>query len=721
MITQHCAKILKCDPLVFFSPQCELSQDERQKKFVFQTYYSFIENTRLTTFIEKAYNILIKHTDYAGDCALALSIIILKSFMDKNKLKSSSEEYIEMTEIHCYVQDQFRFYLITQCEFQGERGFAGGCLHAIDLLIQFNVIKSITIKSWVNKKITTPKYLSISLENYLNPIELITLSYAPFKIIKYNSVTYIISTHYSNMFEIYKKNKASGRGFISKNEQYILSKINTPLYVDEEYQKDVLIQLRPNEEQIKEDMKKNNKLMRELFENKEWTHRTKIKISELQSKNSELLNLLIYSFFCKLDFKDFPIYFPMYLDFRGRKYYYSRIGPTSSKILRLCYHYGWYSQNDFNTSDAKHYTPYIKFIKLFCSKYKILDCEKYYEHYFWLMISIGKLFKDKNKTPVLANDFLQWCLTNYESALSIVDQLELNHYKRIIRDISEQRVKKRAIQKDATSSIYQILMLKLGPLDQLSMDYVNLGNTLAWNDTYLITIDLFHKYILSKGMHFSFHDKNKLLSFIPRKLAKHPVMVIPYSASNKLCWNKYVNTIKEENLNIPTNMETKNLMYAYYNFIRKEMQTLYFFKASPSNFCNKIKEDFESLRIFVMESETGAADLSYFKLHKGSIEKRYKLNKEKRRITIVKWSVSLALNLEEFTIALMANIVHFYDANELTDIELLLEHPILTIHDCYLIDFKECGKLIDLKIIYYQKKIDKIAPGYKINNIFILL
>jgi len=37
------------------------------------------------------------------------------------------------------------------------------------------------------------------------------------------------------------------------------------------------------------------------------------------------------------------------------------------------------------------------------------------------------------------------------------------------------RVKKRTIIKDATASINQILMKKLGPLDQDSLNYVNLG------------------------------------------------------------------------------------------------------------------------------------------------------------------------------------------------------------------------------------------------------
>jgi DNA-directed RNA polymerase len=63
-------------------------------------------------------------------------------------------------------------------------------------------------------------------------------------------------------------------------------------------------------------------------------------ISQLQSSNSKNLDQIIYDYFANFEFKDNFIYFPIFLDFRGRKYYNSRVGPTSSKILRLAFHYG---------------------------------------------------------------------------------------------------------------------------------------------------------------------------------------------------------------------------------------------------------------------------------------------------------------------------------------------------------------------------------------------
>jgi hypothetical protein len=151
------------------------------------------------------------------------------------------------------------------------------------------------------------------------------------------------------------------------------------------------------------------------------------------------------------------------------------------------------------------------------------------------------------------------------------------------------------------------------------------------------------------------------------------------------------------------------------------MQELFLYNKTSTALINQISEEFEELRKYVLESETGIADISYYKMKKSSIDKKYKLNGENKRITKLILTPTNALDKETFDIAAGANMAHFLDGDEIRSIETELGYSVITIHDSYLIDFNNCSKLIITKINHYQKEIDKITSGYKINNMFILL
>lgn len=85
----------------------------------------------------------------------------------------------------------------------------------------------------------------------------------------------------------------------------------------------------------------------------------------------------------------------MFLNFRGIQYYYSKIGPTSSKLLRLAYFYRWYDQKEFFQEKPYYSHNYTKIIKEFCKIYKISDQLEYCEIYFWIPIDIGKFYINK--------------------------------------------------------------------------------------------------------------------------------------------------------------------------------------------------------------------------------------------------------------------------------------------------------------------------------------
>jgi len=77
----------------------------------------------------------------------------------------------------------------------------------------------------------------------------------------------------------------------------------------------------------------------------------------------------------------------------------------------------------------------------------------------------------------------------------------------------------------------------------------------------------------------------------------------------------------------------KKLFEEFYKFIKNDMQELYLFNKTSTSLINKISEDFEKFRKFVLESETGEADISYYKMKKSSIDKKYKINGENKRAT----------------------------------------------------------------------------------------
>lgn len=196
----------------------------------------------------------------------------------------------------------------------------------------------------------------------------------------------------------------------------------------------------------------------------------------------------------------YPIRFILFLDFRGRKYYDSIVGPTQSKLLRTVYHYGYYKKSDFtNKKPSAELISYYHKIKEICLENNFEFEDYFYDAHYWCIIGIGKHLINKNMYPVKeemfissVNMFFKESLKNKkisEKDLKIKikeeDLIEITHYVKIMRsltneNVNNERIKKFVIVKDATASINQILMKKLGPKDQTSMNYINLGENNEW-------------------------------------------------------------------------------------------------------------------------------------------------------------------------------------------------------------------------------------------------
>ena len=83
---------------------CEISDlNLKEKIWIFKNYYYFIENKSCLDFIEKSQKILNNED-------LVISIIILKSFLDKQYFKKL--DYTKSDDIYNYVCDQYFKYMI---------------------------------------------------------------------------------------------------------------------------------------------------------------------------------------------------------------------------------------------------------------------------------------------------------------------------------------------------------------------------------------------------------------------------------------------------------------------------------------------------------------------------------------------------------------------------------------------------------------------------------
>ena len=693
---------------------CEISDlNLKEKIWIFKNYYYFIENKSCLDFIEKSQKILNNED-------LVISIIILKSFLDKQYFKKL--DYTKSDDIYNYVCDQYFKYMIINKKYDSIKKMNVNMLYLLDLHVNDGVIDQKNIYV-TGDKFKSYKYYYLKevycekpLFNYFN------YSYIDFELLEYNDTYYITTFHYSKTFEVNKKNFNSNKSFKIKNLTYMMKKINTKVYVDCELVKDIRDRIGCNKEELCALIEEKQNLLQIFFNKNLWSSNTKNELSSTQKKISELVNTLITIEFLNSNIGDDFIIFPLFTDFRGRKYYHSKIGPTESKILRLVYYYGYYNLEDFDEENNTYSKKYYKKIDELCYIYNWINDKRFYEAYFWCLIGIGKICNNHDRSCLSPEDFIEYAsiYLNDKKPLKIEDEIEIINYLNIVKSFKDTRIKKRSIIKDATASINQIFMKKIGPLNQSSLNYVNLGSDHIWHDTYLIYRDKFYDTVVNNKKYEEFHNIEKFNNIFARKLIKKTIMIIPYSAGEKKCWKEYIETLKSVNSKINIDTGLRSIFNLFYIFIKKTMQEKYLYKKNTQTIIDEINKEFESLRKYVLESETGEADISCYKHKKSSMDKKYKINGVKKRVTKLVLTISDALDIDSFNRSSGANTAHFTDADEIRELELLLGYCIITIHDSYLIDFNNCSKLINVKINHYQKIMDNFG-NYKVKNMFILL
>lgn len=704
----------------------EKDEIKREKYSIWASYYKFVENKSCIAFIEKSYYILKKYfindkfynedIFLNSDILITIVIINLKSYI--SNINMICWNYFENSDYFInYCTNQFKFYCIIE-----GLGYDENESRKLFLII-FNILKENNLISFKSKKINDKKkfktilfYSFEKIDYQISDDEMLNFTYCKQNTILHEGIYYSSTHHFSKINVIFKKNFYSGKRFILKDLNYLEKKMNVKVYIDSEFQdenKNVY-----NKQKIKKELKILKEELDKKYEDKYWTYNNNEEIAELQKKISK--KLIEYNFCVFVEKKiSYHIYFPLFFDFRGRKYYLSKLNPTSSKMLRTSFFYGYYKKRDFleNPSDLELTGENSLLIEKICFENNYDYSLMFFDSFYWCLIGIGKHFVSKENEKISEIEFLikaREYLQKRNKIEKMEDFLEIKNYIKIMESLNmenyeKEKIKKRVIIKDATASVNQILVKKMDFKDKFSLKYLNLGNEKYWYNTYNVFKMLFLKTISNEL-------KEEYEKILTRKLIKKLIMIIPYSAGFELCWKNYVEQVKEDNLEIEVNSKNKKKIKMFYKFV-KEASQQYFYKIETSTYFDKILDSFEKNRQYEIQSDTGYADLSYYKLKRKTLEKKILINGVEKRISKQILIPTKSIDLDKFATSSGANIAHFLDGDEIRIIETIMKKYFITIHDCYLVDFLSCTKLIKTKQKHYEFTL-------KISNIttpFILL
>lgn len=713
------------------------------------TYYNFLFDVEASSLVNKFYNLFKEDEEKFlnnlglnnirffsnNEEVMNISIIIFKSMTEVSLI---SEDYYGKTKNSDKVLDscvkQFENYLIFyNLSFREKRQIRTIFFKFIEHLV-FN-------KLIVEKKIYDKSsyiYKSIKMwgieGNFINLIPTFNLLYYPCSIIKYKNKTYLKGEHHSRVYLLCVENFNSGDAFEIKDLNYLKRTVENKLYFDIEtvgwLKKIIEDEHQTSIPLLKKQITELSYEIKLKFMNNNWSEETKEDISSIQRLYSKKIELLLILIFLDNDVKEEePLYLVPFYDFRGRKYIDSVIGPTSSKLSRFLFHYGWYKDEDFKDNLEIQRIDFFKDkIKSFCSRNGINYQDKYLSIIFWILIGIGKHLIDKAKVFIDDTLFIDKGVYIYEEGidtlkLKFIDRVEILYYFTILKDLNKKQIKKKIIMKDATASVYQVAMTILKPKDQKSLDCVNMGESNYYVDTYSLQIKLFIENLSKKDK----RDFGHHLHLIKRSIIKKTAMTIPYSAGFDRCYDDFKKKIIESGVSYSFDKDVEKMYNKYYNFIKYKMERLYLYKTSSKDLYEGIIEEFEKKREYYRESETGKASLRYYKLKSLSIDVNISLVKDgityKKRLTKLIKALTTSIDINKTRVSIGANVMHFADGDVLRDIENEMETSFLTIHDCILVDINSCSKLINTVNKVYQKKIDSICGEglYKVNSIFIIV
>jgi len=433
-------------------------------------------------------------------------------------------------------------------------------------------------------------------------------------------------------------------------------------------------------------------------------------IVEIQKKSSiidkyikflKVINLVLKS-------RTNVFYLQSQYDFRGRAYYNTILSITNFKELRYCAYLGKYRGDPLdsykNSKTYKIYTKWVPFLKNLLPDFNINDSEYY--HIITLLLCIGEMYKSSLGTSITMSEFLEKAVdVYYNSSREMVNlpyekSYALRYYVKIIDLIKVDHPDKHLrwkISKDATASVIQLLVQILGFQDRNILKLANMDSTDTWFDPYSWIIVHFFKY-RKKEYTKEYSD------FFNRTLLKKVIMTIYYSSTYNTCYTYWSNEISlDEALNKRYALDKDlldKLFKDFYNFIKTDGNL--FQHELPY-----IQDNITNNTIFFTDNTS--VSLEYYKMEskRVDIETYHPILKKNIRSTKSFKKINYnKLDNKKIKASINPNVIHAHDA---LVIRLLKETfpNLLTIHDCYLIDYRSSIILIEKLNEIYNDQFSK--------------
>jgi hypothetical protein len=174
-------------------------------------------------------------------------------------------------------------------------------------------------------------------------------------------------------------------------------------------------------------------------------------------------------------------------DFRGRVYKTSPFSLTFVKELRICIYFGEYDENFFDNYGEYNadsiIDEYLSTLNKVKNNKKIIEEKNIIikRSLIWTFISIGENFKTSIGKSVTLEQILVKGIETYNERnkeLEYDKRIKIIGYFKIVDMlINDKKILKRIISKDATASVYQILVKILGAkndyLKKVNLDSIN--------------------------------------------------------------------------------------------------------------------------------------------------------------------------------------------------------------------------------------------------------
>ena len=324
----------------------------------------------------------------------------------------------------------------------------------------------------------------------------------------------------------------------------------------------------------------------------------------------------------------------------------------------------------------------------------------------WIIISIAEINKKNLGSEISIDEFLTYGIKVLNNEISLqnldeYDDLKLYSLKKILNEINENKYIRRLISKDATASCFQHLIKILGYSEEDSLKWCNLKSFTKWFDTYMRILEQWFKSIEKD---ISDDDMLILRKYFKRASIKKVTMTQQYGAGFFTCWDYFK---REINLEKKDEDLVKFYFKNYYKFISGDIGLL-------DNSSRKIIDSLKNSDYKVILDDSTIVDLKYYHIK----IKQNEIRHNKKRFTKQEIILDVRPNIKKIKSSSTANYIHAHDSAVIRDVISIT--PVLTVHDCFLIDYRSTTFLISLVNDAMRKKFHdlKISDKFKENEIF---